>query len=174
LSKNKLLVVVGAGASIDFGMPSVGGVADLLSEAAQDRYPLFGKPETNLYKHMESTIADYWRLAGVRQLPNFEEVLYTVLALAAAFPAGRFTSALGAFVTASPLPDVNYFGNTGQAIDPDGLRQFGHFLVDTLLDKFRDRCRCHPSVKSEELAKVPGLLRGTQQRIRNLNRDPQL
>lgn len=40
LPKNKLLVVVGAGASIDFGMPSVEGVADLLSEAAQDRYPL--------------------------------------------------------------------------------------------------------------------------------------
>jgi hypothetical protein len=154
VSKNKLLVIVGAGASIEFGMPSVGGVADFLSEAAQDRYPLFENPESNLYKHMESTIADYWSLAGVRQLPNFEDVLYAVFALAAAFPVGRFTSALGAFVTANPLPDVNWFGNTHQVIDPDGLRQFGHYLVDTLLNEFRDRCRRLPSVKSEELSKI--------------------
>src|SRR5271168_2501416 len=61
LPKNKLLVVVGAGASIDFGMPSVEGVADLLSEAAQDQYPLSQNEETNLYRYIESAIADHWR-----------------------------------------------------------------------------------------------------------------
>jgi hypothetical protein len=157
LPKNKLLVVVGAGASIDFGMPSVAGVADLLSEAAQDRYPLFENPETNLYRHIEITIANYWRSVGVRQAPNFEDVLYAIFALAAAFPAGRFTSALGAFVTANPLPDVSWFGNTHQIIDPHGLRQFGHYLVDTLLDNFRARCQHLPSVKNNELSKLKGL-----------------
>jgi hypothetical protein len=154
LHKNKLLVVVGAGASIDFGMPSVTGVADLLSEAAQDRYPLFENPETNLYKHMESTIADYWHLARVGRPPNFEDVLYAVFALAAAFPAGRFTSGLGALVRANPLPDVNWFDSQRQAINRDSLREFSHFLVDTLLNEFRDRCRRLPSVKREALSKL--------------------
>jgi SIR2-like domain len=154
MPKNKLLVIVGAGASIDFGMPSVLGVADLLSEAAQDRYPLFENPETNLYRYMESNIGDYWRSAGVGRLPNFEDVLYAIFALAAGFPDGRFTSALGAFVMANPLPDVNWFGITRQVISSNNLREFGHYLVDTLLDEFRDRCRCLSSVKREELSKM--------------------
>jgi hypothetical protein len=156
LPKNKLLVVVGAGASIDFGMPSVGGVAELLAEAAQDRYPLLERPETNLYKHIENTIANYWHtVAGIRRRqPNFEEVLYAVFALAAAFSAGRFTAALGAFVTVNPLPDVNWFGNRPQVTGSHDLRQFGHYLVDTLLDEFRDRCRFLASLKSEQLSKM--------------------
>jgi len=84
-------------------MPSVGGISDLLSQAAQERYPLFENSETNLYRYIESAIAGYWRenTLGYRGSPNFEEVLYAVFALASTFPAGRFTSALGAFVTYS-------------------------------------------------------------------------
>jgi hypothetical protein len=152
---NKLLVVVGAGASIDFGLPSVGGVADLLSQAAQERYPLFENSETNLYRYIESTITGYWRenTFGHRGPPNFEEVLYAVFALATTFPAGRFTSALVAFVTETPLPDVN-FRNGRHAVDSHFLRQFGHYLVDTLLDTFRDRCRPLDVIKSAELEKM--------------------
>jgi hypothetical protein len=159
LTKKRLLVVVGAGTSIDFGMPSVLGVSEILSAAARDRYPLFADERGNLYRYLEAAIGTDW-LAKVpqhlRKVPSFEEVLYVVFALAAAFPAGRFSSALGAFVTAKPLPDVNWFGNTHKAVGSDVLREFGHYLVDTLLDTFRERCRCLDSVKSAELAKLKG------------------
>jgi hypothetical protein len=55
-SKRKLLVVVGAGASIEFGMPSVDGVGDILSDAAQQQYPLFTDAASNLYKYFERTL----------------------------------------------------------------------------------------------------------------------
>ena len=55
-TKRRLMVVVGAGASIDFGMPSVNGVAKILLSAAQERYPLFENSATNLYKYFENTL----------------------------------------------------------------------------------------------------------------------
>ena len=57
-------------------------------------------------------------------------------------------------MTANPLPDVNWFANRRQVVVSDVLRQFGHYLVDTLLDTFRGRCRSLPLVKSAELAKM--------------------
>jgi hypothetical protein len=118
-AKRKLLVVVGAGASIDFGMPSVNGVSAILSEAAQERYPLFADAASNLYKYFESTlIADWEAKIGphLQKSPNFEDILYAIFALAVAFPGGRFTSPLGAFVPANPIPDVNWFASVGFAM----------------------------------------------------------
>jgi hypothetical protein len=160
LAKRKLLVVVGAGASIDFGMPSVNDVADILSAATQERFPLIADGNTNLYKYFETTVAADWHAKVPRHLqktPTFEEILYAVFALAAAFPAGRFTSALGAFVTANPLPDVNWMGFRRTKVGRDLLREFGHFLVDTLLKTFQDRCRAVDSQKMGELAKLRAL-----------------
>jgi hypothetical protein len=109
--QRKLLVVVGAGASVDFGMPSVNDVADILSAGAQDRYPLFADSSTTLYKYFENTVLTDWQAKvplHLQRTPTFEEILYVVFALAATFPAGRFTSALGAFVTVNSLPDINW------------------------------------------------------------------
>jgi hypothetical protein len=158
--KKKLLVVVGAGASIEFGMPSVNDVADILSAATQERFPLIADGNTNLYKYFETTVTADWQAKVPRHLqktPTFEEILYAVFALAAAFPAGRFTSALGAFVTANPLPDVNWMGFKRTKVGRDLLREFGQFLVDTLLKAFRDRCRAVDSKKIAELAKLRAL-----------------
>jgi hypothetical protein len=157
LPKRRLLVVVGAGASIDFGMPSVQGVSNILAAAAQERYALFADETTNLYKYLEATISAYWRAkvsSHLQRAPNFEEILYVVFALAAAFPAGKFTSGLGAFVTATRLPDINWFGNTRKTVGSNEIREFGHYLVDTLLDEFRERCRSVTSAKGAELAKM--------------------
>jgi hypothetical protein len=48
MAKKKLLLVVGAGASVDFGMPSVWDVGDIINAEAQQRYPLAKRPHTNL------------------------------------------------------------------------------------------------------------------------------
>jgi hypothetical protein len=159
-TKRRLMVVVGAGASIDFGMPSVNGVAKILLSAAQERYPLFENAATNLYKYFENTLIADWQAKVPRHLqrtPTFEEILYAIFALAATFPGGRFTSASGAFVTANPIPDVNWFGTKRTKVDRDVLRQFGHFLVDTLLEAFRDRCRAAHREKTAELTRLGAL-----------------
>jgi hypothetical protein len=158
--KRKLLVVAGAGASIDFGMPSVNGVADILSAAAQDRYPLPADSSTSLYKYFENTVLADWQAKvppHLQRTPTFEEILYVVFALAATFPAGRFTSALGAFVTVNSLPNINWYGRRRMAVDQNVLREFGHFLVDTLLNNFRDRCRAVNSRRAAQFAKLRGL-----------------
>jgi hypothetical protein len=80
--------------------------------------------------------------------------------LAAAFPAGRFTSALGAFITANSIPDVNWLAAERKKVDGDLLREFRHFLVDTLLQEFRFRCRDVYSNKIAELAKLRDLFAG--------------
>ena len=61
-SKRKLLVVVGAGASVDFGMPTTAGVADLLSAEAEEHYPLFEDHSSNLYKYFDAAVAADWQM----------------------------------------------------------------------------------------------------------------
>jgi hypothetical protein len=157
--KRKLLVVVGAGASIEFGMPSVDRVAGILSTAAQEYYPLHADGSTNLYKYLENAVTPIGEPNRLSRIPNFEEILYSVFALAAAFQAGRFTSPLGAFVTAKPLPDVNWMEFQRKTVGPELLRQFGHFLVDALLDSFRGSCRTVYTDKKAELAKLQAFFR---------------
>jgi hypothetical protein len=161
LSKKRLLIVMGAGASLDFGLPSVASVAEILSVFAQERYPLLREPGTNLYKYLQQTVAVYWReLLGGREVrtPNFEEVLYAIFALAAVFPGGTYLSPLGAFVRLNGLPDVSWFGNVSRAVDLHFIRQFGHDLVDAMLEDFRWRCRELGSTKSAELEKFRNFL----------------
>ncbi len=141
--KRKLLVVAGAGASVDFGMPSVGGVHDFLLKKAQELFPLVDDPKTNLYGSIFKSITDYWGTSTasfLNKTPNFEDVLYAISALASVIPAGNFTGPLGAFVTKNPLPSVVQTGSV--KLQPqDVLRHLGQTLVDELLDEFRRRCR---------------------------------
>ena len=60
MTKKKLLVVVGAGASIDFGMPSVKQAGDIINDEAQKWFPLANHPHTNLYKHIEERVTLHW------------------------------------------------------------------------------------------------------------------
>ncbi|HXZ00396.1 MAG TPA: hypothetical protein VEI03_10375 [Stellaceae bacterium] len=60
MPKKKLLLVVGAGASVEFGIPTVAAVRGIISSAIQTRYPLLHAPATNLYEHIEETVSRYW------------------------------------------------------------------------------------------------------------------
>jgi hypothetical protein len=117
--KKKLLLVVGAGASVEFAIPSVAAVRGIISSAIQTRYPLLHAPATNLYEHIEDTVRRYWTHfvpAHLRRPPHFEDLLYTIFALAAAYPADAYTSALGALITATKLPDVSFFSKQPQQV----------------------------------------------------------
>lgn len=142
--KKRLLVVAGAGAAIDFGMPSVRCIGDILRSKAQEDFGLAERPAENLYGYICEEIARHWSVhtgAGPAcRKPNFEDVLYVLSALAAAFPLGVLTPALGAFLLPPKLPDVLLFGKR-RTVDTRVVQLLSRMLVDHLLSLFRDRCR---------------------------------
>lgn len=165
MTKKKLLLVVGAGASVEFGMPSVADVRDIINNAIQARYPLLHDRSTNLYECIEGIVRRYWDQfvpSHLRRPPHFEDLLYTIFALAAAYPAGAYTSALGALVTATKLPDVSSFGREAKAASPDILRDLGKAAVDTLIDTFRERCRTSEVNRTAEFAQLQALVAALQ------------
>ncbi|MDI4665028.1 SIR2 family protein [Xanthobacter autotrophicus] len=154
MKKRKLLIVVGAGASIDFGMPSVPVVGDLLRTAAQSEFSLRADRTSNLYRYIEQQIAEYWRAhvpPHLGKTPQFEDVLYAIFGLATAFPSGRYTSALGALIGLRALPELaNPIGSRTQ-VDGHLVSHLGGAMVDALLDEFRKRCRTLTTDRPEQL-----------------------
>lgn len=133
MAKGRLLLVVGAGASVEFGMPSVAECGAIISQEAQQFYPLADTPCTNFFAHVEATVAQYWRNhvpAHLYRDPQFEDILYVLFALAAAYPAGAYTSALGALIDARKLPEIKFCGRERQSIGADQLRGLAHASVD--------------------------------------------
>jgi hypothetical protein len=163
--KKKLLLVVGAGASVEFGIPSVAAVRGIISSAIQTRYPLLHAPATNLYEHIEETVSRYWTHfvpVHLRRPPYFEDLLYTIFALAAAFPAGAYTSALGALITATKLPDVSFFSRQPQQVGPETLHDLGNASVDAMIENFRSTCVATQVSKAAEFARLQAFVAALQ------------
>jgi len=107
--KKKLLVVSGAGSSLDFGMPSVNQIhSDFLTWAAT-HYPLKRNTKRSLYSHLYRRVVLYLTMHVSPPLltkPTFEDILYLVYTLAATWPANAFTSGFGSVVQRRKLPEV--------------------------------------------------------------------
>jgi hypothetical protein len=142
--KQKLLIVAGAGSTLgNFGMPSVSEVHGLFLKFAQQLFPLLRDPSKNLYGYLYEEVERYWAAKMPPHLfrpPNFEDILYALYALAATYPAGIFTAALGALVDVKAFPDVSHIGKP-KKVDEHVLRHLSEHLSDSLLDEFRQRCR---------------------------------
>jgi hypothetical protein len=140
--KKKLLVVVGAGASIDLGMPSVDGVNKLLVDWANIHFPLASNNKSNIYSYFDKEIKRYkcnHLEKHLRKPNNFEEVLYVMYQLPTLFPSGIFTSSISAFLGIKNLPDTR-INNKHQSTDSYSLTKITSGLIDHLLDQFRRRC----------------------------------
>lgn len=77
--KKKLLIIAGAGASLDFGLPSVEDVDGIFDDCAGQALPLLRDPMSNLYRYFKERIDRYYQVApksGTRKRVNFEEMLY--------------------------------------------------------------------------------------------------
>lgn len=140
--KKKLLVVTGAGSSLEFGMPSVNRIHSDFLKWAQDNFRLATDPSGNLYSYLYEEVVRYQEThvaAHLRNSPNFEEILYIIYALAATYPAQAFTSGFGAFVERRNFPDILQAGRV-TSVDGNALRWLASSLVDELLTDFRKRC----------------------------------
>lgn len=142
MQKKRILVVVGAGASIELGMPSVQSINDMFIEWAKDEFCLASNEHNNLYSFFVREIERYKNnhLEGyVRESTNFEEILYVMYLLPAFFLQGIFTSSIGAFLSTIKLPDIRRFGRH-QVTDPHILSCLTSHLIESLLHEFRKRC----------------------------------
>ena len=141
--RRKLLIVVGAGASIDFGMPSVADIGEILSAMAQERFPLLKDSKTNLYDYVAYEIEEYWSNTSKPSLarkPHFEAILYGLVALRSAYTHGVFTSPLGGLVKPNPLPDINWLGKIPKHSNDSIVSNLIGSCADTVIDEFRRRC----------------------------------
>lgn len=140
--KKKLLVVTGAGSSLEFGMPSVSRVHEDFLGWAQGYFRLANDPSGSLYSYLHEEVIRYQQThvaTHLRRQPNFEEILYIIYALAATYPAQAFTSGFGAFVARRNFPDILQAGRV-TSVDGNALRWLASSLVDELLIDFRKRC----------------------------------
>ena len=133
--KRKLLLVVGAGASIEFGMHSVAGVDDILDKHSRIWFPLAGNPDQNLYLCIKKGLDEYFQSMSLSQSSNFEDVLYTAYLLSSS---GPYTTLIH---TIKNFPEIIFFGTERRRPTKDDLQAFGHMSVDAILDGFRECCR---------------------------------
>jgi hypothetical protein len=159
--KKKLLITVGAGASLDFGLPSVAAVDALLDACASGIYPLADDPTSNLYRHCREAIQAYYDRAPrpmLKRWANFEEVLYQLNLLVPYCSDPEHVHGSNALLVPEPLPDVLEFGRTRKPVDGNVLRNLIARLMDALVDHFIEACATVAIDKSAEIAALRSFL----------------
>ena len=109
IDKKKLMVVVGAGASIELGMPSVSDVDRLFSEWAKKDYPLANDENKSLYCYLRDEVNCHYSLnpkKGLRKETNFEELLYVLLQLSAVLGDDNYNLPVNAFLQLKECPKI--------------------------------------------------------------------
>lgn len=153
--KKKLLITVGAGASLEFGMPSVSCVDTLFDSYASEYFSLANGSKGNLYSHIRDTINDYYGKNPKTALAcqaNFEETLYNILQMSASLSDESYRNPLNALFSANPLPKINYFGRETREVDGYLLKSLASILTDSLVAEFIYRCNLLPSNKNHEMS----------------------
>lgn len=159
--KKKLLIVVGAGASIEFGLPSVARVDAILDRCASDQYPLADQPGCNLYRYCREAIDAYYSEApkpGLRKWANFEEVLYQLNLLSQYMSDDYRLQGTNALLQAKPLPRVAEPASTPRAADRTVVRQMASTLIDEIVDHFIDACAAVTTDKQAEVGVLASFL----------------
>jgi hypothetical protein len=155
--KKKLLIVVGAGASIEFGLPSVAQVDTLFDNSAAPFFSLAIDPTSNLYQHLRNEIQRHYDNGPKPKLKkqvNFEEVLYQLNMLVPYFSDPNHLHGSNALLQARALPEVLLFGQAATQVDGNLLRHLSDTLIDALVDEFIDRCTIATTQKASEIAEL--------------------
>jgi SIR2-like domain len=142
----KLLIVNGAGGSIQFGMPSVGDVDTLFNKWALSDAPLIADPNKSLYSWVKEELTQYSaqnpknRKAAIL---NFESILYTIQMLAEIEKdksAKYYHNRINPFVEHKPFPRIKSYRGDKPA-DGNDLSILQSSLIDHLLAELRERCK---------------------------------
>jgi len=163
--KKKLLITVGAGASLDFGLPSVSSVDTFFETCASKSHPLADYPNSNLYQYCRDTISEYYsskQNPSLRKYVNFEEVLYQLNLLIPYLSDIHRLHGSNALLTANSLPDVKHFGRERKAVDGAILGCLTSSLMSELVNHFIDACAKATTAKATEIAELGRFLAALQ------------
>lgn len=155
--KKKLLITVGAGASIDFGLPSASDVDSIFDACAGRLFPLASDSTSNLYRYCRDAIETYYGTASkpaLRKWANFEEVLYQLNLLVPYHSDPMRMHGSNALLASILLPEVLEFGRTPRAVDGNVLRHLDGALIDALVDHFIDACAGLAANKAAEITQL--------------------
>ena len=150
ICKKKLLIVAGAGASVEFGMPSVNKINSLFDDWSNEilYVPLFGE---SLYTFLKKEIERSYNSVAkpIKSQTNFEEVLYTALNLYSISNSNK-SNPISAFSDFKSIPEINAFGKL-RAIDSNDFITLVQYLIDKLLIEFRNKCSDLQNSKPNEI-----------------------
>lgn len=166
--KKKLLIIVGAGASIDFGLPSVSDIDKVLDRCASKIFPLDSDPTSNLYRHCRDAIQGYYATAPkpmLREWVNFEEVLYQLNLLIPYLGDPNRRHGSNALLSSTILPEVRAYGDTRQFVNGSVLGTLTSTLMDALVDHFINACDQVNRTKQAELGELGQFLHDLRDRF---------
>jgi hypothetical protein len=187
-TKPKLLVILGAGSSVDLGMPSVNEINRLMRRWAREQAA--EKQQTDFYRlvwrNRVCHLAKLRRAQGQDELtrftakertrPNYERCLGDMVSLMnAALPCSVIDPLQHALI---PDEHLKTLGVSRDAETPHTIRAQFSFLVNRLAELFRERCERFGqriSAKYDRFEAYCGLFRELEQHfdlgIYNLNHD---
>ncbi|MFN4363055.1 SIR2 family protein [Chryseobacterium hispalense] len=154
----KLLIITGAGASVDFGMPKVSEIDVFFEEWAKDISSLKNNSNKSLYSWVKEKMIDYVeknKSNRQEQIINFENILYTIQNIYIFLNDKNndlYKNRLSPFanIDVSDIPDIIRFGREKKTEAYD-FHFLHSYLVDKLLEYFRDKCKKLEIDKPEEL-----------------------
>jgi len=164
--KKKLLIVAGAGASVEFGMPSVREIDRLFEEWAMEIAPGSGQ-DWSLYTIIKEFSHAYYSRNNRNRLgvlSNFERTLFTIQSLHSIVSdrEGQYNHNLGAFVDMRELPEIIKFRNEIGKVEGFDFHHLYSRLIDQLLQLFRSRCMILSTQKASELQRLTKLIDALQ------------
>jgi hypothetical protein len=151
--KKKLLIIVGAGASVEFDMPSVSAIDDLFDNWSNQILKIPSQ-SISLYRYLLNAVKNYYNSVPrpIKTDTNFEEILYTALS-ASSLNNSNHTNPLSALYDFKTFPQVEASGTT-RDVDSYDFMLLASYLIDELLKEFRSRCTTLTTTKQSELKKT--------------------
>jgi len=156
----KLLIVLGAGASIEFGMPSVSEIDKLFENWASYNYSLNNNEESkNLYTWLKETIIKHRKEntnAGIKYELNFETLLFTMQNISSISNEENidYNKSLKAFIKLNHFPEIITRYRKVKTADGNDFKDMQTFLMDNLLIYIRKKCLTLNKDKKEKLNKA--------------------
>ena len=153
MSKKKLLIVIGAGASKEFDFPLADEVSVLFRRWKLRKI----KDGIVLYNEIEEKIQNYYNLnskegSSVKKT-NYEEILYILYYLDTLLDTSNYQNPILAFIK------LSFFANIENKLSQYDFSNYSSLLIDTLLKYFRDKCKRISIEHADELDRVRLLLK---------------